>query len=249
MAKIYGLFGAMTGKLADTVMSVRNGEQIARKYQPVVYNPSTPAQIETRAKLKLLSQLSAVLNDSIAFRKIGAVSSRNLFTRANFGKTTYATNEASVDLAAVDLTGGVIPLTISDVRRADDNLVVVGVTSEAVSKVYVALYQGSANSLREVAIVEAVVSNGAYTATIEGAAAISGVAYAYGIRFNNEAARVRYGNLTAELPVNTAIITVVRIMSESDMSLTETAGILVTPPQMNTRESEGEEKTATKSKK
>ena len=248
MAKIYGLFGAMTGKLADTVMSVRNGEQIARKYQPVVFNPSTPAQIETRAKLKLLSQLSAVLNDAIAFRKQGPVSSRNLFTKANFGLTSYASNEASVALQNVDLTGGVVPLSISDVRRNDTSLIVVGTTSESVSKVYVAVYQGSANSLREVAIVEATVSNGAFTATIENASTIAGVVYAYGIRFNNEAARVRYGNLTAELPVSTAIITVVRSMTENDISLTETAGILVTPPQMGTRD-EGEDENSTRKKK
>lgn len=220
----------MTGKLADTVMSVRNGEQIARKYQPVVFNPSTTAQVAQRAKLKLLSQLSAVLNDSIAFRKQGSVSSRNLFTKANFGITTYATNEASIPLQDVDLTGGVVPLTINDVRRSGEDLVVTGVTSESVSKVYVAFYQGSANSLREVAIVEATVTNGTFTSTIEGATTLAGVAYAYGIRFNNEAASVRYGNLTSELPVSTAIITVVRTMSESDISLTETAGILVTPP-------------------
>lgn len=238
----------MTGKLADTVMSVRNGEQIARKYQPVVFNPSTPAQVATRAKLKLLSQLSAVLNDAIAFRKQGTVSSRNLFTKANFEKTTFATNEATIDLASVDLTGGVVPLTINDVRRTGDDLVVTGGTSEGVSKVYVAFYQGSANSLREVAIVESTVINGTFTATIENGAALAGVAYAYGVRFNNEAARVRYGNLTAALPVNTAIITVLRTMSESDMSLTETAGILVTPPNMSTREDGVEVKTEKKSK-
>jgi hypothetical protein len=117
-----------------------------------------------------------------------------------------------------------------------------------VSKVYVAFYQGSANSLREVAIVESTVINGTFTATIENGAALAGVAYAYGVRFNNEAARVRYGNLTAALPVNTAIITVLRTMSESDMSLTETAGILVTPPNMSTREDGVEVKTEKKSK-
>lgn len=248
MAKIYGLFGAMTGKLADTVMSVRNGEQIARKYQPSVFNPSTPSQVATRAKLKLLSQLGAVLNDSIAFRKRGGVSSRNLFTKANYGLTTYATNQASIDLANVDLTGGIVPLTINDVRRSEENLIVTGSTSESVSKVYVAFYQGSANSLREVKIVETNTNNGAYTATIENGAALAGVAFAYGIRFNNEAAKVRYSNLIAELPVNTAIVTVIRSMFESDISLTETAGILVTPPNMNTMPAEEEMRVEKKKK-
>lgn len=248
MAKIYGLFGAMTGKLADTVMTVRNGEQIARKYQPVVFNPSTPAQIATRAKLKLMSQLGAVLDDAIAFRKQGPVSSRNLFSKYNFGKATYAANQASIDLATVDLTGGVIPMTISDVRRNETNLTVVGSTSAAVEKVFVALYQGSANSLREVAIVEATPTNGSYSAIIENAASIAGVVYAYGIRFNNNAARVRYGNLTAELPVNSAIINVVRMMAETELTLTETAGLLVTPPNMNTREGEEEKKVEAKKK-
>ena len=249
MAKIYGLFGAMTGKLADTVMSVRNGEQIARKYQPVVYNPSTPAQIETRAKLKLLSQLCAVLNDSIAFRKLGPVSSRNLFTKANFGLATYATDEASIALQDIDLTGGVVPLSIADVRRSSDDLIVAGTTSESVSKVFVALYQGSANSLREVAIVETSVTDGAFTATIPNAAALAGVAYAYGIRFNNEAAHVRYSNLTAAIPVSQAIVTVIRTMSETDLSLTETSGILVSPPNMGSKGEKDDENSTRKTKK
>lgn len=248
MAKIYGLFGTMTGKLADTVMTVRNGEQVVRKYQPVVFNPSTPAQVAVRARLKLMSQLSAVLNDAIAFRKQGTVSSRNFFSKFNFGKTTYAADQASIDLANVDLTGGIIPLTIGDVRRSETTLTVVGTTSVDVEKVFVALYQGSANSLREVAIVEATPTNGSYTVAIENAASIAGVVYAYGIRFNSGAARVRYGNLTAELPVNTAIINVVRMMTESDLSLTETAGLLVTPPNMNTRVEEVEKKAEAKKK-
>lgn len=102
----------MTGKLADVVMAVRNGEQVARKYQPIVFNPSTPAQVAQRAKMKLMSQLSAVMGDVIAIPRSGNVSSRNLFTKKNFALTRYssAENQAEIELADVQLTAGVLPM-------------------------------------------------------------------------------------------------------------------------------------------
>ena len=110
MAKIYGLFGSMTGKVADVVMSVRNGEQIARKYQPIVTNPNTPAQVEARAKLKLMSQLSAVMASVIAIPRKGNVSSRNGFVKKNYQSLTYASQQADIALANVQLTDSVVAM-------------------------------------------------------------------------------------------------------------------------------------------
>lgn len=53
MAKNVGLIGGLTGKLGNTVNSVRRGVQISRVYQPVVANPKTKRQQLSRAKLAL----------------------------------------------------------------------------------------------------------------------------------------------------------------------------------------------------
>lgn len=53
MAKITGLIGSGHGKLGNTVMTVRRGQQIARVYQPVVANPKSARQQLSRAKMRL----------------------------------------------------------------------------------------------------------------------------------------------------------------------------------------------------
>lgn len=53
MAKNVGLIGGLTGKLGNTVNSVRRGVQISRVYQPIVANPKTKRQEMSRAKLAL----------------------------------------------------------------------------------------------------------------------------------------------------------------------------------------------------
>lgn len=236
MAKIYGLFGALTGKLADTVMSVRNGEQIARKYQPVVFNPSTPAQVESRAKLKLLSQLSAVMAPYIAIPKQGPVSSRNLFTKVNYGALTYDDNQANVELDAVKLTTGVLYLPTPTSTRVDSS---VNVTLPAAGTlglsrvVYVAFVINPAdNTLRFAgsAVVNEAGSNNDYATTIPvGASAAKAVIYAYGVRDNTDAARAKFSNLQAIPADEVARIIVSRTLTDADISLTETTAIMDVP--------------------
>lgn len=235
MAKIYGLFGSMTGKLADTVMSVRNGEQIARKYQPVVYNPSTPAQIATRAKLKLMSQLSAVLAPFIAIPRVGPVSSRNLFTKVNFGSATYNNNEADVDIVSIQLTKSSVGLPPLSVRK-ETNETYVGlqptVTPASVDRmVYVLLQRGTDNRLRVVgsAVAESAGDNGRWEAIINVDPAETFI-LGYGIRLNNDAARAKYGNLEAPTAQDIARIVVSKTLLESDITLTETRGVIMAAP-------------------
>lgn len=107
MAKINGLFGAMTGKLADVVMSVSRGQQVVRKYQPNVANPSTSLQVAQRAKMKLASQLAAALDLELKpYGRNGLVSSRNLFIRDLFSRNaiSFADGKAVVDRTQIRLT-------------------------------------------------------------------------------------------------------------------------------------------------
>lgn len=233
MAKIYGLQGAMTGKLANTVMAVRNGEQIARKYQPVVSNPNTPAQVESRAKLKLLSQLSAVMAPYIAIRRKGTASSRNLFTKKNYPYMTYVDQTASVVLAGVQLTDSVVGFpSISATRdSAAPGTLAVRTnwsTSNINRVVYVAFTKGPDSKLRAMSSVVATTpGSGSFWETSIEVDTEPCVVYAYGVRDNTDAARAVFGNLTVLNPETVAKVITSRVLTENDVTLTETSGVEV----------------------
>ena len=231
MAKIYGLFGAMTGKVADAVMSVRNGEQIVRKYQPVVSNPSTPNQVAARAKLKLMSQLSAVMAPVIAIPRVGAVSSRNLFTKKNFLLTTYANSEADINLAEVQLTDSVVGLPGVSVSRTETALVVglndivpAGSLDEVV---YCVFTIGDDGKMRlSESKIEDEAGAGAWSTEMTLNNSRLAV-YAYGIRFNTEAAKARYSNMDVKSAADIANLIVSRTVTGADITVTETRGRLL----------------------
>lgn len=235
----------MTGKLADTVMSVRNGEQIARKYQPVVFNPSTPAQIAQRAKLKLMSQLSAVLGRTIAIPKRGTVSSRNLFTKLNIGKAIFADNNADIDLVKLDVTGGAVGLpAISAQFNNDGNIAVQLAQGDAdVDRVvYLILSVQSDNTIRlgSTSVVSIAGDRNEFPTIAEGNYTADSYVLAYGVRDNTEAARAIFGNLTSPSALDVARIVTTRNLTENDITLTETRGVKVLP--LSGREAESTSK-------
>lgn len=225
----------MTGKLADTVMSVRNGEQIARKYQPVVFNPSTPAQVANRAKLKALSQLSAVMAPVIAMPKQGSVSSRNLFTKVNFPAVTYSSDQASVALTSVKLTQSALSLPETEVTFGTSEINVSLRPSSFLDVdrvVYVAFRKMDDNALRLAGSVSVStageVNNYAGTISVD-SVEVPYVVYAYGIRDNSENARITFGNISVPTAEMIAQLIVSRNLTEKDISLTETRSALITP--------------------
>ena len=227
MAKIYGLFGAMTGKLADTVMAVRNGEQIARKYQPLVSNPSTAAQVASRAKLKLMSQLSAVMASVIAIPRNGSASSRNLFTKVNFPLATYDNDKADIVLASVQLTKSVVGLPSTYVTRVEDGILANLTSLDAdVDRVVYVMFAKNGGNLRLVtsAVATSAGSSGAPWGVKMPLVNDEIVILAYGIRDNNENARTIFGNLTAPTAETMASIITQRKLLESDITLTRTRG-------------------------
>lgn len=231
MAKIYGLFGAMTGKLADSVMVVRNGEQIVRKYQPIVYNPSTQAQVAARAKMKLLSQLSAVLGPAIAIRREGAVTARNSFTKINYGTAAYTGTQAEINLAAVRITKSAVGAPhLSASRDADGITAISGSYSEPYPSrvVYVAVVKRADNSLALLGtrVVNTPDASGNYSATFP-STPLEVVVYAYFVRDNTEAARVAFGNLEAVTAESVAKLITSRTLTESDVTLSETTSAVV----------------------
>lgn len=234
MAKIYGLQGVMTGKLANSVMAVRNGEQIARAYQPVVYNPNTPGQVAARARLKLMSQLAAVMAPFIAIRREGAISSRNLFTKKNYGLSSYNNDEASIILSGIQLTNSVVGFpSITATRDSVDTSTVNVQTNWPLGNVsrvvYVAFTKGPDSHLR--AMSSAVVNESGSNRLWQGSLVVDtepALILAYGVRDNTEAARVVFGNLIAPTSEDIAKIITSRAITEADITLTETSGFELT---------------------
>lgn len=227
MAKIFGLQGVLTGKIGNSVFAVRNGEQIARQYQPIVTNPSTTAQIEARAKLKLISQLSAVMAPVIAMRRVGNKSSRNLFVEENYGTLTYASNQADITLADVKLTRSVVGLpSISAIRNETSITVLLTAANPDLNVsriVYAAFEKQQDGSLRLLG------SDVANAAGADGNWAVDVpftknevIVYAYGVRDNTEAATAKFGNMQAVTAETVAKLLVTSALRESDITLTET---------------------------
>lgn len=233
MAKIYGINGVITGKLGAAVYAVRNGEQISRQYQPIVGNPQTAGQIAARAKLKLMSQLSAVMAPVIAIPKVGNVSSRNMFVKTNYGTATYSDGQANIVLESVKLTRGITSLPPLSVNRTGASVTVgldTGLTVNVSRVVYVGFFKEADNSLRYSgsAVAAAAGTDNHWQATLVMPASSEGVVYAYGIRDNTENARVAFGDLQVVTAETVAKILVTRVLLETDVTLTETKAALVT---------------------
>lgn len=230
MAKIYGINGVITGKLGAAVYAVRNGEQISRQYQPVVANPSTPAQVRARAKLKLLSQMSAIMAPVIAIPRRGAVTSRNLFLKRNYAFATYTDNHADVTLQSVQLTESVIALGDFQTVRRDTNTIIANLNPStvegAIDRVVYALFAKMSDQSLEFAG-SAVVSEPGSRNTWEANLPLRTeevVIYAYGIRDNSEDARTRFGNLETATAESVAKLLVTSVLTSSDVTLTKTIG-------------------------
>lgn len=233
MAKIYGLFGSMQGKVADVVMAVRNGEQIVRKYQPIVSNPKSDAQMASRAKLKLLSQLGAALQPVIAIPRMGMVSPRNGFTQANYQFTTYAGDNAVIDLADVQLTKSSVALSgFSADRTSGTGIAVImneSIASNNDAVVYVVLRRTDANKVAVASslLVREAGADGKFAATLPYQSGDIAVC-AYGIRYNTTAARSAFGNLNVPSATGVAKLFASRTLTEGDATMTETRGLFMT---------------------
>lgn len=227
MAKIYGLFGAMTGKLADTVMAVRNGEQIARKYQPVVSNPATAGQVEARAKLKLMSQLSAIMAPVIAIPRQGSLSSRNLFTKVNFPLTTYTNSAADIEVAKVQLTKSVVALpSVIGSRDGNNATMQLSRSGADVDRVIYAVFineDGGRLRYHSSSVVTSAGAAGNFPTEVNVGTTVPVTVLAYGVRDNTEAARAYFSNITVTAE-NIARVVTTRQLTETDITLTETQG-------------------------
>lgn len=234
MAKIYGLFGAMSGKVADVVMSVRNGQQIVRKYQPVVANPKSQNQYTTRARFKLISQLSAVLATVIAIPRVGGVSSRNRFSSVNFPISSFDGSKATIELDKVQLTSSVVGFPqVAATRGASSIEVALDTEGDASAAdfdrvVYAMFVRNQDDTLMFVGstVVSQPGDSGNFAAELPYTEK-SAVVYSYGMRDNSDAARMYFGNTEVTSAAMIAQLIVSHTLSDTDVTVSRTVGTLL----------------------
>lgn len=243
MAKITNMVGLAKGKTGSIVYSVRNGQQIARAYNPYVANPNTPAQVQSRAKLKLLSQVSAAVSPVIAIPRKGAMSARNQFTKVNYKYTGYAANVASLKLADMQLTDSSVGIEGFNADRTSGTAIHCELKADMSllfdAVVYVVIAKMSSGTLFPFA--DAVVENagvgGVFAVDLPYTDGDISV-HAYGIKNRTAAARVAFDNLNTRTAAGVASLISNRTISVEDMGLSETRGLYM-PQGVNQAETSG----------
>lgn len=222
--------GKASGKLGNMVVATAGGQTIAREYNPNVTNPNTSAQQSTRAKFKLISQLSAVMAAVIAIRKEGLVSARNLFQKQNFASATYVAGVASIDLNSVQLTKSQRAFAGFNADRSSGTAIAVQLdanSAAALSRVvYVVYIKNDAGELvlHDSKVCETAGVDGLFADTLSYTDK-EVVVYAYGISDLDAAITSKFGNLAAPTAELVAQLLVSNSENMSSVALTKTAGL------------------------
>lgn len=246
MARQTSLFGKITGKLGAVVFSTSGGQTISREYNPHVANPNTDAQINQRARMKLMSQLSACLAPVIAMQKDGLVSVRNKFVKRNFESCYSVNGQAQISYENVQLTQGnaglpyIKYLAEVNVETGLNELKVYfnEVPNIQIARVVWCLFrktdEGKLSFVESLIVTERTASGdpgyftGAFTSVIFDDNSKLGadyVVYGYGMIDASERATAQYGNLNVNTATDLADLVTNRNISYMDYQFTQTRGI------------------------
>lgn len=249
MGKVTSLYGKTTGKIGSIVFATSGGMTIAREYNPHVANPSTMPQVNQRARMKLMSQLSASLAPVIAMTKDGLVSKRNKFTKLNFDNTYASQGVAQISYENVQLTEGStgLPQVVVDAMNSVSGGPYVRLASEPaanISRVVYCIFEKSQENRLQ--FVNSVIANARrpesnptayFGIDLPGVSVIQEegdyvfakeyVIYAYGMADTTERATARYGNLNVQSASDIATLVGNRTISFEDYQFTQTRGATV----------------------
>lgn len=229
MARINSIIGKVTGKIGGMVFSTTGGEVIAREYNPNVSNPNTTAQVNQRAKLKLLSQIAAALAPVIVIPKEGLKSSRNLFIKKNFSSVDAESGVAQVTYENLQITAGNAALPAIHILRSQQSGVQVYLEERcdaAVSRVVYIMYKKTSEQTLQYmqsVIAENATTDGTFPAQllyVEGDIVI----FAYGMKDLSGKATANYSNYEVESGLDIATLAMSRQMNLKDYQFTMTRG-------------------------
>lgn len=224
------MVGKGSGKLGSTVVASVAGFTIARQYNPNVTNPNTDAQQDTRARFKLLSQLSAIMAANLAIRKKGLTSARNIFTKVNFPLTSFNGAEAMVDMNRLQITDSSKSMVDFSVDRSSHTKMAVQLianATDAYDRVVYCAYEK--NEMGEILPLDSIViSQPGENGHFEGELAYTTnavVVYAYGISDIQAGITTKFGNLQAPTADQVARLVTASSENMSSVSLTRTKGV------------------------
>lgn len=243
MGKVTSLYGKTTGKIGSIVFSTSGGETIAREYNPHVANPNTQAQVNQRAKMKLMSQLSAALSPILAMQKEGLVSRRNKFVSKNFGACYALNGEAQITYENVQLTEGntSLPALTAGFAVSEGALAgAVGLITEpsaSINRVVYSLFRKTAEGKLEY-VKSKIIENRTVQGQViyfpwmmvtvgESLPVAEYVFFAYGMSDTSERASAQYGNLNVVTASDLARLVATRSISFQDYQFTQTRAITI----------------------
>lgn len=231
MAKQTSLFGKISGKLGAVVFSTSGGETISREYNPNVANPSTTAQVNQRARLKLMSQISAALSPVVVMRKDGLVSARNQFVKRNFAYSNAVDGTAQISYENIQLTSGnaSLPQLVfnNPGGQQSASLELAERADAAVSRVCYIIYKKTQEAklqFVESHIVEDAGQDGTFKWTLLRTMNDNYVFYAYGMKDLSAKATAQYAAYNVTTANDLAQLVAVRRISSEDYQFTETRG-------------------------
>lgn len=201
MAKVPSPFltGA-TGKFAGAAFqqSPGNGTILREVVKPT--NPSTEAQVEQRAKFKLMSQVATAFKSVIAMKREGNITPRNMFVKINSPLLDFIKeeNKAIIGLNELQLTKSTIAVSLdSPYAEGDVTTAVLSADSEILyGAVFVLVdYHGTPNvkAVARETVAEPAASISHTFNNVKG----SELVMAYGITQDTAGLAVKYGNLEA----------------------------------------------------
>lgn len=243
MGKVTSLYGKTTGKIGSIVFSTSGGETIAREYNPHVANPNTQAQVDQRARMKLMSQLSAALAPVIAMTKEGLVSKRNKFVKRNFANSYASQGVAQISYENVQLTEGnaALPVIAGEtfqIQDAKKGIVwLADAPATSISRVVWCCFVKTDEG--KLSLVESQIVTTRYDADIlayfpctfenmvfdnEDKALHDYVIYAYAMSDTSERASAQYGNLNVTTANDLARLVANRTINFTDYLFSQTRG-------------------------
>lgn len=239
MGKVTSLYGKTTGKIGSIVFATSGGETIAREYNPHVANPSTQAQVNQRARMKLMSQLSAVFAPVLVIQKEGLVSKRNKFTSKNFDACYAINGEAQITYENVQITEGntsLPALAAAGSIASDEMTLVCACSSEpsaAIDRVVYCLFRKTAEGKME--YVQSAIqtqrnptgNDPNFGVQFTHLTIAEYVVFAYGMSDTSERATAEYGNLNVVTASDLARLVATRSISYQDYQFTQTRAITI----------------------
>lgn len=239
MGKVTSLYGKTTGKIGSIVFATSGGETIAREYNPHVANPSTQAQVNQRARMKLMSQLSAVFAPVLVIQKEGLVSKRNKFTSKNFDACYAINGEAQITYENVQITEGntsLPALAAAGSIASDEMTLVVACSSEpsaAIDRVVYCLFRKTTEGKME--YVQSAIqtqrnptgNDPNFGVQFTHLTIAEYVVFAYGMSDTSERATAEYGNLNVVTASDLARLVATRSISYQDYQFTQTRAITI----------------------